>query len=74
MKTKQNKKDNRKCKFCKAPFVDNTFENYNDGGEWCCKNCWTKKTLDFMNFMFSNINDKNKVLKYVEDYEKDKNK
>jgi hypothetical protein len=74
MKTKQNKKDSRKCKFCKAPFVDNTFENYNDKGEWCCKNCWTKKALDFMNIMFSNINDINKVEKYVEDFENNKDK
>lgn len=60
-KTKQ---DNRKCKFCNTPFVDNTFENYNKEGEWCCKDCWIDIAMVKMAFMFETIKDiENKINK-----------
>ena len=46
-------KDKRKCLFCKCNYKNNTFENWNEKGDWCCRKCF----VDLMLFSMKNINE-----------------
>ena len=45
MDSNKKQKDKRTCVFCNCKYENNTFENFNEKGDWCCKDCFVDMCL-----------------------------